>query len=146
MRSPINQQHTHNKVDKIDKIKRRDNHENSGGECHQLERTNYHPHRYINNHKQKFATIKEPTFLNVHYIPPIYIVKSLIQSCLFQIKLYIYYVTTIQCEGFKSFEELRQRASQARLPVAQGGVGLLSTAVLAPIAFLGSFAITALMK
>ena len=42
-----------------------------------------------------------------------------------------------------SEEELRQPASQARLPVAQGGVGLLSTAVLAPIAFLGSFALAA---
>ena len=42
-----------------------------------------------------------------------------------------------------SDEELRQPASQARLPIAQGGLGLLCTTVLAPIAFLGSFALAA---
>ena len=43
-----------------------------------------------------------------------------------------------------SEEELRQPASQARLPIAQGGLGVLRTTVLAPIAFLGSFALAAL--
>ena len=42
-----------------------------------------------------------------------------------------------------SEEELRQPASQARLPIAKGWLGLLSTTVLAPIAFLGSFALAA---
>ena len=42
-----------------------------------------------------------------------------------------------------SEEELRHPASQARLPIAHGGLGLLSTTVLAPIAFLGSFALAA---
>ena len=42
-----------------------------------------------------------------------------------------------------SEEELRQPASQARLPIAQRGLGLLCTTVLAPIAFLGSFALAA---
>ena len=36
-----------------------------------------------------------------------------------------------------SEEGLRQSASHARLPIAHGGLGLLSTTVLAPIAFVG---------
>ena len=39
-----------------------------------------------------------------------------------------------------SEEELRQPTSSARLPIAHGGLGLLSFTNLAPIAFLGSFA------
>ena len=40
-------------------------------------------------------------------------------------------------------EELRQPVSRARLSIAHGGLGLLNTTVLAPIAFLGSFALAA---
>ena len=40
--------------------------------------------------------------------------------------------------GASCEEELRQPASQARLVIAHGGLGLLCTTVLAPIAFLGS--------
>ena len=39
--------------------------------------------------------------------------------------------------------ELRQAEAQARLPKAHGGVGLLSTRDLSPIAYLGSFALAA---
>ena len=42
-----------------------------------------------------------------------------------------------------SEEELRQPTSQARLVIAHGGLGLLNTTVLAPITFLGSFALAA---
>ena len=42
-----------------------------------------------------------------------------------------------------SEEKLRESASQARLLIAHGGLGLLSTTVLAPIAFLGSVALAA---
>ena len=42
-----------------------------------------------------------------------------------------------------SDEELRQPASRARLTIAKGGLGLLCTTVLAPIAFLKSFALAA---
>ena len=42
-----------------------------------------------------------------------------------------------------SEEGFRHPASQARLPIAHGGLSLLSTTVLAPTAFLGSFAIAA---
>ena len=42
-----------------------------------------------------------------------------------------------------SEEELRQLASKARLPIAHGGLGLLTTKVLAAISFLGSIALAA---
>ena len=42
-----------------------------------------------------------------------------------------------------SDDELRQTESQARLPIAHGGLGLLSTSVLAPTPFMGSFALAA---
>ena len=42
-----------------------------------------------------------------------------------------------------SEEELRQPASKARLPIAHEGLGLLNTTDLAPILFLGSFALAA---
>ena len=40
-----------------------------------------------------------------------------------------------------SKEELCQPTSQARLPIAHGGFSLLNTTILAPIAFLGLFAL-----
>ena len=43
-----------------------------------------------------------------------------------------------------SKEELCQTTSQAHLLIARGGLGSLSTTVLAPITFWGSFALTRL--
>ena len=42
-----------------------------------------------------------------------------------------------------SDDEFRQTESQARRPITHGGLGLVSTAVQAPTAFLGSFALAA---
>ena len=41
-------------------------------------------------------------------------------------------------------DELRQAEAQALLPIAHGGLRLLSTRDLSPIAYLGSFALSAL--